>query len=143
METQTIFRLVHPILGVGPWNTHTVEGMRRLPYDVVHSIDSARYALNEHYHFNPEYSSRHRPIRDDFIFWGPEYICATDSLKTLREWFCVNDAVLNHLLDGNFTVMEYVVDSDYIIQSYSSRQVGFNPAGIVSERDLTILALVE
>lgn len=143
METQTIFRLVHPILGVGPWNTHTVEGLHDMPDDVVHSIHSARYALNDHYYFTPEYSSRHRPIVEDFIGWERQYLCATNSLKTLREWFCVNDTVLNDLLDGNFTVMEYVVKYDFIIQSRSGRQVGFDPAGIVSERDLTILALIE
>lgn len=140
MNTTTVYRVEHPVTGNGPWQRNS-EKEKSLTFDQKALLTHAVNVLDHHWDTDAKYSSRHRPIQDDFgLNW---HFSATESLELLREWFAVSDDIINALCDAGYTVIEYTVDADNVWHSRSGRQVGVDLNHALSHRDLTILALIE
>ena len=143
METVTVYRVEHPVLGCGPWNTHVHESYDRLPCELRHAMHDARAALNDYFWDNEGYASTHPNVRADFPTWKSFYLCATPCLKTLREWFAVESHIVDKLFDAGFTVKQYVVERSAVMRGFSGIQVAFNPDAVVEHNDITLLALLD
>lgn len=142
METTTIYRVEHPVLGCGPWNTHVHPDFDSLSSEQRYALDEARSALNNYFWDNEYYAATHPNVRSDFGLWHEFYKCATPCLKTLRDWFAMESFIIDKLFDAGFTVMEYVVKSDAVLNSRSGTQVAFKPDSVIDSRDITVLALL-
>ena len=143
MKTITVYRVEHSVLRSGPWNTSVHRDYGKLLSDDQKASErAARWALNDFFYDNEEYRQSHPNVREDIKGWSADYVCAAPSLELLRDWFC-DPECQGLLLDADFTVKEYVVESAAVLHSYSGRQVGFLDSGVVECRDLTLLALID
>lgn len=141
METTTIFRLEHPVLKCGPWNTHVHPDFYDHPPELRCALQDARCALNRHFHSDDAYSNKHPSAGFDIRGFTTKHQCATQSIELLREWFAVNGDIVFLLERAGFTALELTVPKSKLLSSKSGTQVGYHPDNVVSCRDIGIVAL--
>lgn len=141
MDLITLYRVQHPELKCGPWNTH-VHGKYSDFTGDKELVEAAREAVDKMVWLNPGYLRSHPTASSDIRGWTEEYVCAVKSLDMLKSWFRTSDAI-NALFDAGFTVIMVKVDPDYVKESTSGTQMGYDPFGVKEEVDLGLLTLVE
>lgn len=141
METTTIFRLEHPVLKCGPWNTHVHDDFYDLPLGLRDALEIARRALNDHFDNVPEYSMQHPSACADVAGFTLSHQCAAPSIELLKKWFAVNEHTMLMLERAGFTVIELVVKRLRVLPSKTGTQVGYHPDNVVSSRDIGFVAL--
>lgn len=141
METTTIFRLEHPVLKCGPWNTHVHDDIYDQPAALQDALEIARRALNDHFNHAPDYSMQHPPAGADIEGFTLSHQCAAPSIELLKKWFAVNEHTMLMLERAGFTVVELVVERLWVLPSKTGTQVGYHPHNVMSYRDIGFVAL--
>lgn len=139
MNTVSVFRVEHSKLGHGPWMALGRGNLSEITIDEANKLMHAKHAMDEYWTLNLDRYPC--PQRDGLknIFIENTHFCATKTLTELRKWFRVTAGYIDALFDAGFTVMEYVVPADDVLEG--ATQVAFGKANVIKAIDHTLLAL--
>lgn len=139
MDITTLFRIVHPKLGTGPWHSIHSDDFCNLDHTERELIIAAERKIIE---TGVSWTYRsHPPIWEDICGWKERFLCATLSIEQLKFWFN-NPEVLNSLFDAGFTIFKITVPAEHVKIGESGKQVAYDSDHFIDMEDITLLPLV-
>lgn len=135
METVTLYRVAHKILGIGPWCIGVQGYTKDLSYD-------AQVRMEQMYFQRPVFNLRqHVIIREDVKGFTDDFKCAAESIEQLKFWF--NDELfVESLFDADFMLYEITIDKKYVKYGASGKQVAYDARQVIETKELDLLPLV-
>ena len=139
MNTVSVFRVEHNKLGHGPWMATNHHDFSTITADELYEIGKATDVLSANWKLNLKRYPNPYGDRIGFAFTPGKHFCAVKTLRHLRKWFRESASYIDALFDAGFTVMEYVVPADDVLDG--AAQVVFSKANVIKAIDHTLLAL--
>ena len=137
---RTLYRVMHPVTGTGPWQASNTEEFLTLS-------EPTKQAMLEMYAYMmalPQYDSpKHPSMHEDFGWINfTRKVCAVTSMKKLREWFHDETVLIYFILCG-LTVYKITIDDEFVTNGYSGMQVAFDKDADFTMEDIGLGILLD